>query len=410
MSAPRAAAYDVIIVGGGMVGTTLACALGETPLRVALVDRQTPVLQWDDADFDLRVSAITRASQRIFESLGAWSRMQARRVSPFREMHVWDAAGKGSIHFDCADLGEPNLGHIIENRVVTAALHERLAELPVDLIAPAELQRLAWDADYMYLEQEDGGLLAGRLLVGADGSNSWVRAQAGISVRGWDYEQHALVTTVKPERPHQETAWQRFLPDGPLAFLPLEGGYCSIVWSTRGEHARRLLELPEAAFAEELAAAFGRQLGAIEWVGPRAAFPLRFMRANAYVRPRLALVGDAAHTIHPLAGQGVNLGLTDAAALAEVLSEACAARQNIGSVAVLRRYERWRNADNQAMLAAVDGFKRLFGSELSLVRWVRNLGLNLTHTVLPLKNLLMRHAMGISGEMPKLARGIMLKP
>ena len=393
-----------------MVGATLACALGQTSLRVALVDRQAPLIHWEDPEYDLRVSAITRASQRIFESLGVWSGMQARRVSPFREMHVWDAAGKGAIHFDCADLGEPTLGHIIENRVITAALHERLAALPVDIIAPAQLQRLAWDADYMYLEQEDGDLIAGRLMVGADGSNSWVRGQAGISVRGWDYEQHALVATVKPARFHQETAWQRFLPDGPLAFLPLENGYCSIVWSTRGEHARTLLDLPEDAFAQELEAAFDSQLGPIEWVGARAAFPLRFMRANAYVRPRLALVGDAAHTIHPLAGQGVNLGLTDAAALAEVLSEAHAARQNIGSIAVLRRYERWRNADNQAMLAAVDGFKRLFGSDLSLVRWVRNLGLNLTHTVLPIKNLLMRHAMGISGEMPKLARGIMLKP
>lgn len=393
-----------------MVGATLACALGESSLRVALVDRQVPSLEWDGSEFGLRVSAFTRASQRIFESLGAWSGMQARRVSPFREMHVWDAAGKGAIHFDCADLGEPTLGHIIENHVVTAALHERLRDLPVDVIAPVELQRLAWDADYMYLEQEDGGLISGRLLVGADGSNSWVRGQAGISVRGWDYEQHALVTTVKTERFHQETAWQRFLPDGPLAFLPLSDGYSSIVWSTRGERARELLELPDDVFAEQLADAFEHRLGRIEWVGRRGAFPLRFMRANAYVRPRLALVGDAAHTIHPLAGQGVNLGLTDAAALAEVLCDAHAARQSIGSIAVLRRYERWRTADNQAMLAAVDGFKRLFGTDLSVVRWVRNLGLNLTHTMLPLKNLLMRHAMGISGEMPKLSRGIMLKP
>ncbi len=400
-------AYDVCIVGGGMVGATLACALGTLPLRVALVDRRPPPEDWSpEGGFDTRVSAITRASQRIFETLGVWDGIAGRRISPFREMHVWDAGGSGSIHFDSADLGEPTLGHIVENSVILAALYERLRQLGnVDLLAPVQASRLAWDADFMYLQREQGDYVSARLLVGADGSRSWVRERAGISVRGWDYDQSAVVATVRTEKPHAETAWQRFLPHGPLAFLPLREGCSSIVWSTRPEHAQHLLALEEAAFAAELEAAFESRLGAIEWVGPRAAFALRYLHANAYVRPRLALLGDAAHTIHPLAGQGVNLGLTDAAALAEVLAEALSARKGIGAIPVLRRYERWRNADNLSMLAAVDGFKRLFGSELSVVRAVRSLGLTLTHTMLPIKNVLIRHAMGISGEMPRLARG-----
>ncbi|MEJ2509207.1 MAG: UbiH/UbiF/VisC/COQ6 family ubiquinone biosynthesis hydroxylase [Gammaproteobacteria bacterium] len=407
---PQHSFYDVAIVGGGMVGATLACALGDTPLRVAVVDAVSPTVEWPPEGYDLRVSAITRASQRIFETLGAWEGMVERRVSPFRDMHVWDAGGRGSIHFDSADLGEDTLGHIIENRVIQAALHERMARLDnVEFIAPVRLRRLAWDSDAMYLELEDGSYLASSLLVGADGSRSWVRAQAGISVKGWDYQQQALVTYVKTERPHEETAWQRFLPEGPLAFLPLTEGYSSIVWSTTPEQAKHLLDLDEGSFSQSLAEAFEHRLGEIEQVGPRAAYPLRFLQTNAYVRPRLALVGDAAHTMHPLAGQGVNLGLADAASLAEVLLEALAARKGIGSITTLRRYERWRRADNQGMLAAVDGFKRVFGSDLSVVRWARNTGLNLTHSVLPVKNLLMRYAMGLSGDLPRLARGEALR-
>lgn len=407
---PAHSFYDLTIVGGGMVGATLACALGNTPLRIGLVEASEPQLNWSAQGFDVRVSAITRASQRIFQSVGAWEHMVARRVSPFRQMHVWDAAGRGVIHFDSADLGEDTLGYIIENQVIQAALYDRLKQLDnVELICPANLKRLAWDADNMYLELQNGSYIASALLVGADGSRSWVRSQAGISVKGWDYQQRAVVTYVKTALPHDDTAWQRFLPEGPVAFLPLTDGYSSIVWSTAPEHARQLLALSDQEFAGELAEAFEHRLGAIESVGPRAAFPLRFLQANAYVRPRLALVGDAAHTIHPLAGQGVNLGLSDAAALAEVLLEARAARKSLGSITVLRRYERWRNADNLAMLLAVDGFKHLFGSDISIVRWVRNLGLTLTHHVLPVKNLLMRYAMGLSGDLPKLARGVPLR-
>ncbi|SFD43152.1 2-octaprenylphenol hydroxylase [Thiohalospira halophila DSM 15071] len=397
--------FDVIIVGGGMVGLTLAAALGHTSLRVAVVERSEPDPAAGTGDWDQRVSAITVASRRILDNVGAWQGIATRRVSPFREMDVRDASGPGHIHFDAADLGEPLLGHIVENGVIRTALHDVVAELPnVRLYEPATIRRMGWDSDHMYLRLEDDRLLAGGLLVGADGGRSWVREQAGITTRGWDYGQQAVVATVRTAEPHQETAWQRFLPDGPLAFLPLADGRCSIVWSTTPEQAEALTAMEPETFCGELGEAFDHILGPVEETGPRASFPLRLLHANAYVRPRLALVGDAAHTIHPLAGQGVNLGLADAATLAETLLEAVEQRRGIGSIPVLRRYERRRKADNVAMMGAMDGFKRLFGSELAPLRWMRNIGLNLTHTVLPVKNGLMRHAMGLTGDLPELAR------
>lgn len=401
--------YDVIIVGGGMVGTALACALGEKDFRVAVVDTNKPAKSWPEQGYDLRVSALTRATQKILETLHVWPRMQAERVSPFRDMHVWDAGGEGVLHFDSAELGEATLGHIVENRVTLKALHEQLVTLEsVQLITEVQATALEINNTKATLTLNNGDVLDAKLIVAADGSRSWVRQQRGISVRGWDYDQTALVTYVKTARPHQETAWQRFLPTGPLAFLPLTEGYSSIVWSTSPEQAEQLKMMPEDHFAIELQAAFEDQLGAIEEVGPRAAFPLRFFETNTYVEPRLALIGDAAHTIHPLAGQGVNLGMADAASLAEVLSTAKQTRKDIGSLKVLRQYERWRRADNRSMLVAMDSFKRLFSNQSSLLGWIRNTGMNLIQHTPLLKNTIVRHAMGLSGAQPKLAKGIEL--
>lgn len=401
--------YDVIIVGAGMVGTALACALGEKAFRVAMVDTSKPAMSWPEEGYDLRVSALTRATQQILETIHVWPRMQAERVSPFREMHVWDAAGEGVLHFDSAELGEATLGHIVENRVTLKALHQQLATLEsVRLLTEVQATALDIDNTTATLTLNNDEVLNARLIVAADGSRSWVRQQRGISVRGWDYDQTALVTYVKTAQSHQETAWQRFLPTGPLAFLPLTEGYSSIVWSTTPEQAEQLKQLPEDHFAIELQAAFEDQLGAIEEVGPRATFPLRFFETNAYVGSRLALVGDAAHTIHPLAGQGVNLGMADAASLAEVLSSAKQARKDIGSINVLRQYERWRRADNRSMLVAMDGFKRLFSNQSSLLGWIRNTGMSLVQQTPLVKNTIVRHAMGLSGAQPKLAKGIEL--
>lgn len=401
--------YDVVIVGGGMVGATLACALDNSGMRVALIEANKPVKKWPKTGFDVRVSALTLATQHIFETLGLWDAIEDRRVSPFREMHVWDSSGGGRIHFDSAELGEPQLGHIVENRVIVAALYEKLRTLKhTDLLCPLRLQSMMLNHDDVQLTTAHGQTISGSLVVGADGGRSWVRQQAHISVRGWDYEQEAVVTYVKTERDHQQTAWQRFLPEGPLAFLPLTDGFSSIVWSTSPVHARELLAMDDAGFATELAAAFEHRLGEVQSVGPRASYPLRFFDADHYVRPHLALVGDAAHTMHPLAGQGVNLGLADVASLAEVLTEAYRDGGRLGAMGTLRRYERWRKSENLAMLATVDGFHRLFGSQLRVVRWLRGSGMNLTYRLTPVKNSIMRHAMGLEGDLPKLSRGLTL--
>lgn len=391
--------YDIVIVGGGMVGSALACALGESALKIAVIEGRKPDFDWPEDNYDIRVSAITRASQRLFEKLAVWEAIRAQRVSPYNEMYVWDATGDGSIHFDCADIGEPNLGHIIENRVISKALTERTEQFDnIDLFCPATPHRLLLHMDHAQLELDDGIIIESGLLVGADGGNSWVRQQAGIQVDTRTYNQQALVTTVKTELYHQDTAWQRFLPTGPLAFLPLTDGYSSIVWSTTPEQANELLELDDAEFKATLADAFEHQLGEITEVGPRAAFPLKGQHAKHYVKPHLALVGDAAHTIHPLAGQGVNLGFADIIQLAQVILEDNNNRKATGSYKSLRRYERARRGDNLMMLESMGAFKNLFSNDSPALSQLRNVGLNITDKLVPAKQLFMRHAMGLNNE------------
>jgi len=391
--------YDIIIVGGGMVGATLACGLAEEAenLSIALIDANAPNFDWDDNSFDMRVSAITRASQTLFKNIDVWEKILGLRVRPYQDMVVWDAEGKGKVHFDSADMGEADLGHIIENRVIVKALHQRVAEISnIDLLCPVKIESITFHDDKTELVLEDKATLSTKLVVGADGTRSWIRQQADIAVKGWDFDQAALVTTVKTEKHHENTAWQRFLKTGPLAFLPLTDGYSSIVWSTSPDEAKRLTEISKDDFANELEQAFESKLGKIESVAGRAVFPLRLFETLNYVKPRLALVGDAAHTIHPLAGQGVNLGLADVASLMTVIVDALNDKKDIGNFKVLRRYERWRRAENRSMLVAMDGIKRLFGSELSAIKDLRSIGLDLTDRITPLKNILMQQAMGLN--------------
>jgi len=401
---------DIIIVGAGMVGATLACALGQQGFRITLVEARKPDFNWPADSVDQRVSAITYASQKIFESIGAWEKMQAQRVSPYQEMRVWDATGSGAIHFDSADLGVPLLGHIVENRVTLSALHQQLALLDnVNLLAPATITQLDLGVEKAQVTLTDGSTLSASLVVAADGSRSKLRELAGIETTGWSYHQHGVVAHITTSKSHQATAWQRFMPDGPLAFLPLSDGSSSIVWSTTPAHAEELLALDDAEFLDQLQTNFGDSLGRMLACGPRAAFPLRMQHAKAYTLPRFALLGDAAHTVHPLAGQGVNLGLADAASLAEVLVNARQQREDIGAHKVLRRYERWRKGANLTMIATMDGFKRLFGSTKPAIKWIRNLGLGLTNSTAPVKNLIMRQAMGLEGDLSRLAKGQSLK-
>ena len=412
--------YDIIIVGGGMVGAAMACAcldrvldrgdLEEAPRkgrdwRIAVIDGQPPQREWPAGEVDLRVSALSRASQRILQRLGAWERIEALGASVYREMHVWDAVGGASIHFDAADLGQPDLGHIVENRVTRLALWELLEQAPqVDLLCPAQLDALVIDDDRARVRLTDGRSLGAALVIGADGARSRVREILGIDTGGWAYDQRAIVANVEIGHWHRETAWQRFLPTGPLAFLPLADGRCSIVWSAEEHRAEELLAMDDARFIAELEQAFQQRLGPVLSVGPRAAFPLRLQHALRYAAPRAALIGDAAHAIHPLAGQGVNLGFLDVAAMAEALEHARRKGRDIGNLATLRRYERARRGENLIMLGAMDLFKRMFSNRNPPLVAGRNLGLAAAERIAPLKRVFMSQALGLGDELPPLAR------
>lgn len=402
----RSSHYDVLILGGGVVGLALAGALARAGLKLAVLDREPIEAGWDEGTRDLRVTAVTRASQNLFRNVGAWDEMRALRISPYERMTVWDAAGAGELCFDAAELAEPDLGHIVENRVLRLGLYRALQRSGhVDWLCPAAGERLELDADWVRLTVDDGRTLKAKLIVGADGARSWLREAAGIGHDERDYGHHALVANIRTEKAHESTAWQRFLPEGVLAFLPLtDPRLCSIVWSTTPERVAELKALDAAGFHRELAYAFDWRLGQVSVEGPRASFPLVRRHTERYVAPRLALAGDAAHTIHPLAGQGVNLGLMDAACLAEVVLKAHAAGKDVGELAALRPYERWRRGENAATLLAMDGFKALFGNPLFPVRLARNIGLGLFDRLTPLKHAAVRRAMGLTGDRPELVK------
>ncbi|WP_374979541.1 2-octaprenyl-3-methyl-6-methoxy-1,4-benzoquinol hydroxylase [Pseudomonas solani] len=401
---------DLIIVGAGMVGSALGLALKDSGLEIILIDGSPLSIKPFDAEaaFEPRVSALSVASQRILQRLGAWDGVAARRVSPYGEMQVWDGSGTGNIHFSAASVHAEVLGHIVENRVIQEALLEPLHDSGVGLLPNARLENLRRSGDDWLLTLVDGRELRAPLVIAADGANSAVRRLAGCATREWDYLHHAIVTSVRCEQPHRRTAWQRFTDDGPLAFLPLDRQgdehWCSIVWSTTPEQATRLMALDDEAFRVELGKAFEHRLGRIEAADPRLCIPLRQRHAKRYVEPGLALVGDAAHTIHPLAGQGVNLGFLDAAVLAEVLLHAHGRGERLADERVLSRFERRRMPHNLGMMAAMEGFQRLFQADPLPLRWLRNAGLGLVDGLPEAKALFVRQALGLSGDLPELAR------
>lgn len=402
---------DLIIVGAGMVGSTLALALKDAGISIKLVDAgPLDVHPCTPADpFEPRVSALSAASQRILERVGAWPGIASRRASPYTDMHVWDGSGTGQIHFAAASVHAEVLGHIVENRVVQDALIEVLkSDSSVELMPNSRLEQLQQSESGWTLTLTDGSRLNTSLLVAADGANSAVRRLAGCETREWDYLHHAIVTSVRCAEPNQQTAWQRFTDDGPLAFLPLQkegdSHWCSIVWSVTEAEAQRLMALDEAAFRQALGRAFEYRLGEVLEADPRLCIPLRQRHAKRYVQPGLALIGDAAHTIHPLAGQGVNLGLLDAAVLAEVLLGASTRGAQLGDPRVLSRFERRRMPHNLAMMAAMEGFERLFQANPLPLRWLRNAGLKSVQALPEAKALFVRQALGLIGDLPELAR------
>ncbi len=398
-------AYQVIVVGGGIVGLGLAVALGRAGIRTAIVERAHAGAMRETA-FDGRVSAVSAASQAMFAALGVWGRL-AEKAQPIREIRVSDGDSPLFLHYDRRAVGAEALGHIVENRWIRRALLDAAGDL--DGIRLHDRRRVVGyesDAAQARIALDDGGRLTAPLIVAADGRRSRVRGLAGIGATETGYDQTAIVATVNHDRPHRGIAQERFLTAGPFAVLPMPGRRSSIVWTERGAVAERILALPPPDFAVELARRFTDYLGALRIVQPVFRYPLTLLLADRYVADRLALVGDAAHAIHPIAGQGLNIGLRDAAALAETVVDAARLGLDIGAPPSLRGYTRWRRADNAAMLALTDGLNRLFSNDLAPFRLGRRLGLAAVDRLPALKRTLIRHAMGITGDRPRLTRGL----
>ncbi|MCR8922185.1 UbiH/UbiF/VisC/COQ6 family ubiquinone biosynthesis hydroxylase [Dasania sp. GY-MA-18] len=412
MSATHSAShsFDLIIVGAGLAGAALACVVAQAnkELRIAMVEAQTlpaepPSLAQAVQGFDPRVSALTLASQQLLQGIGVWPAIISQRAEAYSHMQVWDAEGTGSVSFEAAEVNQPCLGYIVENRITLSALLNTLKGLAnVQCFNPAKVAALESEPQQRCLRLEDGQRLSAPLMVAADGANSLLRQQAGFAVREWDYQHRAIVATVQTELPHQHTAWQRFLPQGPLAFLPLaaaaeaDSHFCSIVWSAVPEYAQQLMALDDQTFAQQLAAAFEHKLGAVQALSQRYSFPLQQRHAVDYIQPGLALVGDAAHSIHPLAGQGINLGFSDVAVLAEEILRASQRGLALADYSILQRYQRRRKADNLSMMLAMDGFKRLFAETNIALRWLRNTGMNSFNRSPAIKRKIMRSAMGLN--------------
>jgi 2-octaprenyl-6-methoxyphenol hydroxylase len=394
---------ELAVVGGGLNGMTLGIACAAAGLRVTVIDREDPATMLGGA-FDGRTSAIAFGSMRVLAGIGVWP-LVADRAEAIREIRVADNAAPLFLHYDHRELGDAPLGWIVENRDLRRALHQRAMQLPnLQLLAPMQVERADYGAAAT-LTLAAGNTVRAELVVAADGKNSPLREAAGIRTVSWSYPQTGIVVTVRHERPHRGVAVEHFLPAGPFAILPMTGNRSSIVWTARADRAPALLGLDEAAFHRALAGRFGDFLGALAVEGPRWSYPLSFLHAARYVAPRLALVGEAAHVIHPIAGQGLNLGIRDIAALAECLVDARRLGLDLGDAQALERYERWRRLDNVVLAGVTDGLNRLFSNSVPPVKLTRDVGLAAVGQVPSLRRFLMRHAMGMVGELPRLVRG-----
>ncbi len=401
---------DVIVVGGGLVGGAMASAFGQSGLEVCVIDGMDPAAGLKAA-FDGRASAIALASRRVLQGLGVWGHL-GDRPAPILDIRVSEGQSLLFLHYDHREVGDEPFGHMVENRHMREALFARLRELDgVRLLAPARVARLTRTAAGAAAELADGRRITAPLVVAADGRSSATREAAGIRIVKWPYNQSAIVCTVRHEICHDFVAHEHFLPAGPFAILPLNGdvaepGHCaSIVWTERTDLAATIMKLDEKPFQAELGRRFGDFLGSLDVVGPRWCHPLGLQFAETAIGQRLALVGDASHGMHPIAGQGLNMGLRDVAALAEAVLDARRLGLDIGTETVLGRYQRWRRFDNTLMLAATDGLNRLFSNRIRPLRLVRDLGLAAVDRMPPVKRMFMRHAMGLVGDLPRLMRG-----
>lgn len=397
--------FDVVIVGAGAIGAATACLLSQLSkkssdkIKIALIESQLPT-PFDATGFDPRVAAITEKTRRLLVRCGAWQQIEAMRLSAYQAMRVWDAEGTGAISFDSGDIQQSNLGHIVENSVLVSSLMAQVEQCAnIEVYCPAAVTDYIVQDDCLCLSLDNHRQFSTDLLIAADGANSAVREHFQFATNQWDYGQQAIVTTITTEQPNQQTAWQRFMPTGPLAFLPLNDNgdlhRCSIVWSQDTERAQQLMALSDKQFCQQLSRDSEQCLGEVLKIDKRYLIPLRQSHATDYVMPRVALIGDAAHSIHPLAGQGANLGFADAQVLVEELANAFKRDLDLGKLSVLRRYQRRRKLDNLATMGAMEGFKRLFGSHHSALRLLRNYGMSGVNKIKPLKNQLIKKAMGL---------------
>jgi 2-octaprenylphenol hydroxylase len=398
--------YDIVIVGSGIVGATAALVLAKnTSLHIAVLEAKTPTFNEQSHSHETRVSAIALSSQRIFENIHVWPSIASKRISPYQKMHVWDPLGKGEIFFTAETLQEKALGYIIEDHVMRESLLEQFTHYNnLDFLCPVTPSSLEKVGTDIVLTTTDQQIIQTKLLIAADGAESWVRKQLGVELTTRDYQHTAIIASVQTELPHQATARQSFLSTGPLALLPLEHqNQCSIVWSVMPDYAAELLALNDDAFNKALSSAFEYRLGHITVMIPRQSFSLKMRHAKHYVGEGYALIGDAAHTIHPLAGQGVNLGLLDAAALTDVISVAWKKNRNFASHDTLRRYERWRKGDTLTMLRMVDALKYVFSSEKKALFYLRNAGLNMVDRLSFMKAVIANYALGKRANLPDIA-------
>ncbi len=394
--------YDLAIAGGGIVGTTLASALKLSGLRVLLIESQSKA----GAASKGQTYAISLLSGRIFAGIGVWEKIIAK-IATFRQIRLSDADHSGVVQFYPPDLGTEELGYVGEHRALLTSLQEFLDQCAhVTWLCPAEVIQVDYQPDWVEIEVNVAGeirKLRSKLLIAADGSRSPIREAAGITTQGWKYWQSCITTRIKPEKPHDYIAYERFWPSGPFAILPLPGNLCNIVWTSPHAEAKALMELDDQQFMAELNQKYGAQMGRLEMVGPRTLFQVQLMQCDRYVLPRLALIGDAAHCCHPVGGQGLNMGIRDAAAIAQVLQEAHQRGEDIGDLRVLKRYERWRKPENLVILGFTDFLDRLFSNHWFPLVLLRRFGLWILRNIRPIKLLALRLMTGLSGHSPKLA-------
>jgi len=400
---------DVLIAGGGLNGPALALALAQAGLSVTVIDAAPAHRRAEDA-FDGRAYALALASQKLLVALGLW-RAVADQAQPINDVKAFDGRpGEGAapffLHFDSRELDQRPVGYMLEDRFLYRALlaaidaHPKITRISETAVTAQEIL-----PGSVRVTLSNGASLSGKLLVGADGRRSGVAERAGIGREGWGYGQTALVAAIEHEKPHEGIAYQLFMPNGPLAILPLPGNRSSIVWSETDANAAVIAKLDDADFMELVRPRFGDFLGSLKLVGPRFSYPLNLTLAKAYAAPRVALVGDAAHGVHPIAGQGLNLGLRDVAALAEVVIEASRRGEDIGTIFVLERYQGWRRFDSVALALGMDTVNKLFSNDNPILRAGRDLGMGLVQAIGPLRRGFMRQAAGMSGDLPKLLRG-----